>query len=174
MNVGLYSNIMGMAFAIIFAGIIIVFITTGSSGENSLNALRIGYVAVVISLLLITGILLNEQMFKNKPLFTSIKLLFPFLFIAITVFILLSILGSNFQRIADSKTSNYYLSFSRIFALILIIQLIILFSSIFTQEFINNNILSGKSFSMLMLLGVINSIVVIILSIILKYYVTDG
>jgi len=170
----LYSNITGMAFAIIFAGIVIIFITTGSNGENSLNALRIGYMSILVSLLLITGLLLNEQISKGKALFASIKLLFPFIFMAATIFILLSILGNNFQRIADNKTSNYYVSFSIIFTLILIVQLSLLFNSILTEDFKNSMILSGKIFSLVMLLGVINSIVVIILSIILKYYVTDG
>jgi hypothetical protein len=174
MDYRLYTNIAGMGFAIIFAGIITIFITTGSTGENSLNALRIGYMAILLSLLLICVLLMFDQYYKKQQPYYILNLGFPFIFMAATIFILLSILGSNFERIADSKTSDYYLSFSVVFTLILIVQLYVLFNSILTKEFKDTMILPGKSYYMVILLGVINSIVVIILGIILKYYVTDG
>ena len=84
-------------------------------------------------------------------------------------------LYTYFDIIAKGEVSSYYNSFSVSSFIFLITQLSILFSAIFNKSNKpNEKLLSEKTFTLLIFLGVINYIMVITLGIVLKFYSTQG
>ena len=86
---------------------------------------------------------------------------------------LLVLLHKYYDRITGNQVSDYYVSFVNMSTILTLVQLIILVNAVTDSYFENNRSLQPKTFSMLMLLGTINVIMVITLGVILKSYVTD-
>ena len=146
------TNISNFLYALIIAAVFAVFCTIGVNTQGALEALIGEYciigAAVLILLVLKIRVISPENLRTMSTLFT----LAPFVFILFIVI------------------SKYYYSFSTISTLLLVAQIILLVSSVAKA---NITELSKKTFSILMLLGTINGIVVVTLGIILKFYTTD-
>ena len=78
------------------------------------------------------------------------------------------------KNIIDNHISNSYYSFSNIAALLIFIQLYIIYTNITTNTFEKTGKLSKVTTSIIYLLAVLTSICSVILYTILKYFTTDG
>ena len=78
------------------------------------------------------------------------------------------------DNIIQNHVSSGYYSFSNISALLIFIQLYIIYTNVFKDKFQNTGKIGKVTSSFIYLLGVISLMTVIILYIILKYYTTDG
>jgi hypothetical protein len=99
--------------------------------------------------------------------------LFPFIMLMGIITWLLVLLHKYYDRVTGEKVSDYYVSFVNMSTILTLVQLVIIVTSVRDSYFENNRSLQPKTFSMLMLLGTINFIIVITLGVILKSYVTD-
>jgi chromate transport protein ChrA len=170
----LYSNLTGIAYAVMFAGMIVVIFTTGVSGGNALTGLITGYASTLAAVMLVVGIIMyNTFQTDNRNLYNLIYSIFPFILVIIIITIFLILLTKYSDRITNNKVSDYYYSFSNASTIFLIAQLWIMISAISDKNYEKTNVLSSKTFATLMLLGVINSIIVITLGVILSTYITD-
>lgn len=164
------TNISNFLYALIIAAVFAVFCTIGVNTQGALEALIGEYCvigAAVLILLVLKIKVINPESLKTM---STLITLAPFLFILFIVIYYIVILSIYFTKIASNKISNYYYSFSTISTLLLVAQIILLVSSVAKA---NVTELSKKTFSILMLLGTINGIVVVTLGIILKFYTTD-
>lgn len=169
----LSTNISYFLFAILIATIVSIFATIGLSSKNALESL-IGEYSVMAGVLLLLMVLTTINI-KSAGLslfsFNSFITLFPFILILAIISYYLVLLSIYFTRISTNKVSSYYQSFSNTMLVLLLTQIMLLVSSVGKSPI--NPSLPKKIFSVLMLLGTINMIVVITLGVILKFYATD-
>ena len=78
------------------------------------------------------------------------------------------------SNIIDNRVSSGYYSFSNITALLIFIQLYIIYTNVFSDKFQNTGKIDKITSSLIYLLGVLSSMSAAVLYIILKYYTTDG
>ena len=179
----LYNNLINISYSIIIAGFIIILITTGSANQNGLTALITGYCAVLVAFIFfITVNWINMDNLSMYPLF---KLLAICLVISGIIVIIISYLSIYFERISTNKVSSYYYSFSQLSTLFLMVQFIMLFSVFFktnknqgqgTNQGLSQGITGKgieKNFSIILLLGLINIIIITTMGIVLKFYTTQ-
>jgi hypothetical protein len=163
------TNLTNFLYAIIIAAVFCIFCTIGVQSKTALEALIGEYSVIGAALLLIlvlktVNINASEQLLSLSTLFT----LGPFLLILFIIIYYIVIINIYFDKIVSNKISDYYFSFSNISTVLIMAQIFLLVSTIAkTTE------LPRKTFSILMLLGTINAIVVITLGIVLKFYTTD-
>ena len=163
------TNMTNFLYAIIIAAVFCIFCTIGVQSKTALEALIGEYSVIGAALLLILvlktlNINASEQLLSLSTLFT----LGPFLLILFIIIYYIVIINIYFDKIVSNKISDYYFSFSNISTVLIMAQIFLLVSTISkTTE------LPKKTFSILMLLGTINAIVVITLGIVLKFYTTD-
>jgi hypothetical protein len=169
----LSSNIANFLFAVLIATVISVFCTMSLSSKNALNSLIAEYSVMEGVVLLLTVMTILNIKSSGASLFTfsSFITLFPFLLILFIIGIFIALLSIYFDRIANNKVSSYYTSFSGTSVTLIIAQIMLLVNSIAKTP--TNPVLNKKTFSILMLLGTINLIVVITLGVVLKFYSTD-
>ena len=80
----------------------------------------------------------------------------------------------NSINIIDNRVSGGYYSFSNITALLIFVQLYIIYTNVFSDKFQNTGKIDKVTSSLIYLLGVLSSMSTAVLYIILKYYTTDG
>lgn len=169
----LSSNISYFLFAILIATIISIFATIGLSSKNGLESL-IGEYSVMAGVLLMLMVLTTINIRSagvSLFSFNSFITLFPFILILVIICYYIALLSIYFTRISTNKVSDYYQSFSNTMLVLVLTQIMLLVSSVGKSP--TNPSLSKKAFSILMLLGTINLIVVVTLGVILKFYATD-
>ncbi len=165
-----------LLYALSFAALIIIIITTSTRGESSLIALISGYSALLLSLMFLLFLTYNNTV-QSSEHFSSIntiipivKTFFPGVLIVFVLSLLLAFLSIYFHRIATGKVPEYYYSFSTMSTILTVLQLGVWFHAMYKNEGKN---VSDRVFSILTLIGTINALVVITLGIVLKYYSTD-
>lgn len=177
----LYELLLNISYSCVIASIIIIIITTGGSGQNALTALISGYSLLEAGIIIMTWLIstklnLGENMSVSSGIinnmsivFKGIKELFPFFLLIFIISIIIALLGIYFNKISTGKVSDEYYSYSNLSTFFILAQICIILYNI---KDVNIKI-SGKLFSLLMLLGTINTIIVITLLIVLKFYTTD-
>jgi hypothetical protein len=165
----LYTILMNMAYAIIIAGFIIILITTGTTNPNGLSALIGGYSAVLVALVFCGTI--NWIYINNDTMYPMFKLLAILLNICGIIMLLIVYLSIYFEKIISDKVSNYYYLFSKLSTWFLIVQIAML-SPIFFYKKDGKSL--DKTFSYILFLGLVNTIIVTTIGIVLKYYSTQG
>lgn len=156
---------------IIIASIIVILFTINATSENGVISLISGYsglLAGIVFFLVITFVSLG-----------SIKLtyiidLFPFVLMLIIIAVSLVFINNNSQSIAAGHVPTEYYTYSYISIFFIIVQLWFLVNAI---RNVNQNplqIIGQPTYSMLCLLWTLNIIVVIIISILLQFYGTNG
>jgi hypothetical protein len=168
---GLNSKITNFIYAIIIASAFIIWLTTGSEGENALKGFITGYVALLVSIIIMFSLIWYR--INGVSLYQLAISLFPFIMLMVIILWLLVLLQKYFDRITTNKVSDYYVSFVTTSTILTITQLLMLVNVITDSSFEKYKSIPPKTFSILMLFGTINMIVVITLGVILKSYVTD-
>ena len=169
--------------------IIILTLVLFYSGEVYFNLLVSGLSLLFCGLLLTSTQILsssNDSSFQN-----TIKSIFPILLTltSASIFmyllikykkIIIGICNKTNDEILNSTNdvnqciSPDYQKFSFISVLLLIIQMIILYKSVSSPEFIYNGKLDNKIYSILFLIGLINLLVMLPMYTIVKYFTADG
>ena len=156
---------------IIIASTIIILLTINSTGENGVISLISGYsglLAGIVFFLVITFVSLE-----------SIKMsfiidIFPFILMLITIIVTIIFTNNSWQNISDGHVPSEYYTYSYISLFLIIVQLWFLVSAIRNIGQTPLQIIGQPTYSMLCLLWTLNIIVVIIISILLKFYKTNG
>jgi hypothetical protein len=156
---------------IIIASTIVIFLTINSTGENGIISLMFGYsglLAGIVFFLVITFVSLESIKFSY------IIDLLPFILILTVIIITIVFTNNSWQRISDGHVAPEYYTYSYISLFLIIVQLWFLVSAIRNIGQNPLQIFSQPTYSLLCLLWTFNIIVVIIISILLKFYGTNG
>ena len=167
----LNSRLNYMIYSIIIGSSIVIFMTTGSEGENAFFAFVNAYRALLCSIVFLLTLIWYKT--SGVSLYRFIISLFPFIMLMAIIVWLLILLHKYVDRITSKKVSDYYVSFVNMSTILTLVQLIMLVNAVNDSNFENNKSIQPKTFSLLMLLGTINIITVITLGVILKSYTTD-
>ena len=98
----------------------------------------------------------------------------PIITVMIIVGLLLYYLNIYFDRILKSEVSSYYFSFSLLSLILIAVQIITIFNAIYSNAYEQNTkLFSNTTFSLLVLINVINIIVVFTIGIVLHFYSTQ-
>ena len=162
-----YTQIINIPFAVIIASFIVIVITTGMTDENGLKGLLGGYFGLLLGILFV--------IILNYPPASWLDL-FPFVMLMMIIALMIFYLYTYFETISKGEVSSYYNSFSTLSTIFLAIQVIMLFSEMFSgnSREITGKLLSDRTFSLLGLFGVINFLIVITIGIVLHFYSTQG
>jgi putative Mn2+ efflux pump MntP len=172
LNYKLTSNITNFLLAIIMACVIGILCTIGMKSKNGVEALIAEYSVMAGAIILLTlMIFLNLRDNSAQTSFKSFLVLFPFFILLFIIFYFITLLSTYFEVISANNVSEYYTSFSNTSAVLILIQLYVLVSSLLKNPMALN--IDEKTFSTLMFLGVLNLIVVITVGVVLKFYTTD-
>ena len=162
-------NLFKFLYALIVGSSIVIFMTSGSIDITSINALKVSYIIILISLIFIITLI-------GKSL-TIVNMLLKFFPIFIPIFVsigyIIYLLFEYSDKISGNEVSDYYSTFMNLTNLLLFIQISILLSEITIKSFENFD-LTPKILSILKLFTVLTTVSGITLGIILKYYTTDG
>jgi hypothetical protein len=186
----LYEKLNGICYIIIFVSFFIIFIVSNLLGKYSLQTNITCYITVLITVafLFMTNIFIEyipisrglQSIFSDdsnyivkifSALIYVLKYAAPFFIFMLSIIILIYSMSKHFDNISDGNVSGYYYTFSYLFLILLITQMVVLFYNRVNEM---NKSMSNKIYMILMLLSTISGISVITLSIILKYFTTDG
>ena len=186
----LYEKLNGICYIIIFVSFFIIFIVSNLLGQYSLQTNITCYITVLITVafLFMTNIFIEYipisrgllTIFSDdsnyivkifSALIYVLKYAAPFIIFMLSIIILIYSMSKHFDNISDGQVSGYYYTFSYLFLILLITQMVVLFYNRVNEV---NKSMSNKIYMILMLLSTISGISVITLSIILKYFTTDG
>jgi len=171
-NFEIFKNMTNIVYAIVIACTLVIIITSSINNKNALIGLITSYGAILASLLLLLGWIFKYTL--SSSYYSKLLLLTPFILLIIIISLILAYLSVYFNRITSNKISKYYYLFSNLSGLFLIIQMFIILSSVTNIDFAATKTFSSKTFTLLMFIATLNTIWVISLGVILKYYSTDG
>ncbi len=163
------SNITNLLTAVLVADVFSILCTIDITSQSGLEAL-IGEYSIMGAVILIILILKAKGMF-NSGIIDKMSILItlaPFLFLLFIVIYYIVLVSIYFENIVSKKISDYYYSFSKISTMLILGQVLMLVYAM--SKYIE---IPKKIFTILMLLGTINAIVLITLGIVLKFYTTD-
>jgi hypothetical protein len=160
--------------AFLFVGVIIVAITLFISSSSALTGTMFGYSFVAVGLLLFLGYLLKNMSGSRGGILSILITLAPFLLLLGILFYMIYLISVYFDRISSGQISPSYYLFSKLFALMLVVQLFIMLHGTETQQFKQTKTLGKVTNLMLFLTELINGVIAIVIGIILKYFSTDG
>lgn len=164
----------------IVAGLVSFIVGFFTQGLTSLNSYIAGYSILILAIAMMLIIIFNNIMKVTEgsstlQMLSSILMSSgPFLLMLAVISLVLYLIVKYKSNIIDNRVSNNYYSFSNITALLIFIQLYIIYNNVFTDKFQNTGRIEKVTSSIIYLLGVISSMTVAVLYIILKYYTTDG
>lgn len=151
--------------ALLIVGKISFIISFGTSGATSYGAEISGYSSITLAVMLILLML-----FKYKNFMAILSFLW---LLAIIGFILFSVLTHK-NQIINGHVPTYYSTFIEVSMILIVIQTLVIYSSIFTEKFKQSGFISPINIYSSYLLSSLTMICSIIIYIMLKYYITDG
>ena len=151
--------------ALLIVGKISFIISFGTSGATSYGAELSGYSSITLAIMLILLML-----FKYKNLMAILAFLW---LLAVIGFILYSVITHK-NQIINGHVPTYYSTFIEVSMILIIIQTLVIYSSVFTTKFKDNGIISPINIYSSYLLTSLTMMCSIIIYIMLKYYTTDG
>jgi hypothetical protein len=164
----------------IVAGLVSFIVGFFTQGITSLNSYIAGYSILILAIAMMLIIIFNNILKvteASSTLQTISAILMssgPFLLMLAVISLVLYLIVKYKNNIIENHVSSGYYSFSNITALLIFIQLYVIYTNIFTDKFQNTGKIEKVTSSIIYLLGVLSSMTVAILYIILKYYTTDG
>ena len=165
----------------IISGLVAFIVGFFTQGKVSLDSYIAGYSVLILGIMMLLLILFNSVVEKASPngsmlqqIGEMLMLFGPFILILAVISFILYLMIYYKKNIIDNHISNSYYSFSNIAALLIFIQLYIIYTNITTNTFEKTGKLSKVTTSIIYLLAVLTSICSVILYTILKYFTTDG
>ena len=151
--------------ALLIVGKISFIISFGTSGATSYGAELSGYSSITLAIMLILLML-----FKYKNIMAILAFLW---LLAVIGFILFSVLTHK-NQIINGHVPTYYSTFIEVSMILIVIQTLVIYSSIFTEKFKQSGFISPINIYSSYLLSSLTMMCSIIIYIMLKYYTTDG
>lgn len=154
---------------IIITGIIITTITMiiGTNNPNTLFGLNVGLIVILFGLLMCFIKKWNET-YTVKNIFELIVDVLPYLFMIISIIIIVYIIGKYSKKISTNTVSNDFNFFKNMFLILTILQA----SSILYYYSRPND--KKKSDFLIYILGIFNTVFLIVMYTSLTYFTTDG
>jgi hypothetical protein len=161
---------------VIGVGILVTIITTFlDTSKYSLNGIMIGYSVIVSGyLILLTTIINNTKNNEGSYIIQILKTIVPFIIIIGTIMFLLYNIGKYFNNISNGRVSKNFKTFTIIFSLLTLIEILVFYKSKFSLQFKLTSTLPIIFYWILIFIGVIQYVVAQIISIDLAYFNTDG
>ena len=172
----LIKNMYSFLYSLIVGSAIVVLMTSGQTDSTSVVAFRTAYMVLLCIFIFLCVLIGVNANFGESSIFMKIwkfiYIFYPFLVVMMVILWVLVLLFKYYDQIVGNSVSDYYTSFINITSILLFIQIYVLVSEL-TEKSFENFALAPKTAAMLRLFGLLNSISVITLGIILKYYTTD-
>jgi hypothetical protein len=168
-----WLSIIYLSFIIV--GSILAFFTLGSNNKNSLNANIAAFSSIAMGILL-----LGAYMVKELQKYTEINMLIlmtnigPFIPLLWVLGISLYNLITYSDKIIEGQISKNYTTYNYISLILILIQSMIIIYSINDKSFVVSGKINKINSMFIYLIGLLNIIVSIIISTILRYFTTDG
>jgi len=167
-------------YASIYKGFIIATIISFAigmitTGRTSFGCYQVGHSLCALAIMLILIKLLNKYLRKEGGVSTGSTFLTisPFVLMLFCIGYLLYFNIKYKDIIIDGHVSSGYYTFSNISVILLLIQLVIIYSIVTSSSFDEKGV-SSITCSSILLIGVLTAISVNIIHTILKYFTTDG
>jgi hypothetical protein len=173
-----YVNI----FKALICGTIISFIiSVFTSGATSYNSSIAGFSILILSIMMILTMIITKVLkttlsnsSTTQLMITILSQLGPFLLMLLIISFILYLTVTYKTPILENHISPNYHTFSNITIILILVQLSIVYTNIFTKEFISSGKLQPITSAMLYAVGILSVASTIIIYIILKYFRTDG
>jgi len=171
-------------FTFITVGIIILFVTIGSTSIDSLNGSIAGYALIAAGILVLVSLLFyngNEnksaESLTNNNRWFIMSFLYtagPFIITIAIISIILYLLGTYKDRIAQGHFAPGYVNFTNISIVLILLQLLLFYFGTQKESFKTTSRLDRVYSGLLYFIGILNIVAVTTIWIILKYFSTDG
>jgi hypothetical protein len=160
---------------IIGVGVIVAIATTFlDTNKYTLNGTLVGYSVMISGYLILLTTVINDTKDNNFSFMQILRSIAPFILIIGTIMFLTYSVGKYFNNISKGRVSNNYKTFSIIFTLLTLLEVIIFYNSKNSAQFKRTSTIPAVLYWSLIFIGVINFIVAEIISIDLAYFNTDG
>jgi hypothetical protein len=164
-----FRKVMNVPFSVIIASFITIVVTSNVIDKNALSGLIGGYYGLLLGLIFIIMLILFYT-----PLTPYLHLIPIFLTLCI-ISLLIYYLSVYFDKIASGEVSSYFNSFMTLSTIFLATQLYMITKSVYNKtRDINAKLFSNTNYSLLVLFNLINSLIIITIGIVLRYYSTQG
>ena len=174
-NQNSFTNPINYSLYIIVAGTIVAFITSFlDTNKNTLTGTMVGYSVITSGFLILLATVINNTKSNRFSLLEILKIITPFILIIGTIMFLTYNIGKYFNNISKGRVSNSYKTFSIIFALLTLIEVILFYNSKNSSQFKRTSTIPIILYWLILFIGVISFIVAEIISIDLAYFNTDG
>jgi len=170
--------------SLIIVGIIILFVTIGSTSLDSLNGSIAGYALIGAGILVLLSLLFyngnenkNEESLTTNSRWFIMSFLYtagPFIVTISIISVILYLLGNYKDRIAQGHISPGYVNFTNISVILILLQLLLFYFGTQKESFKQTSRLDRIYSGLLYFIGILNIVTVTTIWIILKYFSTDG
>ena len=170
-----FINPSNFSLYLIGAGIMVAVITIFlETNKNTLTGTMVAYSTIISGLLILLSTVITNTKGNSFTLFEILKIIAPFILIIGTIMFLTYNIGKYFNNISKGRVSNSYKTFSIIFTLLTLIEVLLFYNSKNTPQFKRTSTIPTVLYWMIIFIGVINFIVAEIISLDLAYFNTDG
>jgi len=170
--------------SLIIVGIIILFVTIGSTSLDSLNGSIAGYALIGAGILVLLSLLFyngnenkNEESLTTNSRWFIMSFLYtagPFIVTISIISVILYLLGNYKDRIAKGHIAPGYVNFTNISVILILLQLLLFYCGTQKESFKQTSRLDRIYSGLLYFIGILNIVTVTTIWIILKYFSTDG
>lgn len=187
MNTVLYVQLSNLLYAVAVASVIMVIVTMSMQDANALLASLVGYSSMFASVFFLA--VLSWMYFRNESMMSRFWTYLPFLMTLLPLFFIVLLMSLSFSTIASGNVAPSYTSLLVSATLFLVVQMGILFRGVVkarSRELLpssttasssgstTNAVLTPMTTSVVNLLGTISLFLVASLSVVLRYYNTQG
>ncbi len=170
-----FINPSNFSLHLVSVGIIVAIITTFLDiNKNTLKGTIVSYSIIISGFIILLSVVINNTKGNNFTLLQILKIVLPFILIIGTTSFLIYYIGKYFNNISKGRVSNNYKTFSTIFTLLTLAEIIVFYRSKNSAQFKRTSTIPNILYWIIIFLGVVNSIVVGIISVDLAYFNTDG
>lgn len=174
-NANSFMSPSNFSLYMIGVGILVTLITTFlETNQYTLKGTMIGYSVITTGYLILLATIINGIKGNTFTVLEIVKTVTPFILIVGTIVFLTYNIGKYYNNISKGRISKNYNTFSIIFMLLTLLEAVILYRTKTSLQFKRTSTIPTILYWTLILVGVINFIVVGIISIDLAYFNTDG
>ena len=175
-NQNSFINPLNFSLYLIWAGIIVasIIIFLVDTNKNTLTGVMVSYSVITSGFLILLATVINKTKDNRFSLLEILKIIAPFLLIIGTIMFLTYNIGKYFNNISKGRVSNNYKTFSIIFTLLTILEVVLFNKSKNSSQFKSTSTIPIILYWLIIFIGVINFIVAEIISVDLAYFNTDG
>jgi|LauGreSBDMM110SN_4_FD.fasta_scaffold02795_4 hypothetical protein len=174
-NANSFMSPSNFSLYMIGVGILVTLITTFlETNKYTLKGTMIGYSVITTGYLILLATIINGIKGNTFTVLEIVKTVTPFILIVGTIVFLTYNIGKYYNNISKGRISKNYNTFSIIFMLLTLLEAVILYRTKTSLQFKRTSTIPTILYWSLILVGVINFIVVGIISIDLAYFNTDG